>query len=54
MSTNKDYVRYIRGKVGHDMIFLNFAGGIVDLTNALSHLGTLMPECACCVSVWEM
>ena len=29
MTTNKDYIRYIRGKVGHDLIFLNFAGGIV-------------------------
>lgn len=29
MSTNKDYIRYIRGKVGHDLIFLNFSGGIV-------------------------
>ncbi|MFE6014568.1 NTP pyrophosphohydrolase, partial [Bacillus thuringiensis] len=29
MTINKDYIRYIRGKVGHDLIFLNFAGGIV-------------------------
>lgn len=28
MTTNKDYIRYIRGKVGHDLIFLNFARGI--------------------------
>ena len=27
--TNKDYIRYIREKVGHDLIFLNFAGGII-------------------------
>lgn len=27
--TNKDYIRYIRGKVGHDLIFLNFSGGII-------------------------
>lgn len=29
MDRDKDYIRYIRGKVGHDLIFLNFAGGIV-------------------------
>ncbi|MFF2240090.1 NTP pyrophosphohydrolase, partial [Bacillus thuringiensis] len=29
MTTNKDYIRYIRGKVGQDLIILNFAGGIV-------------------------
>lgn len=29
MTTNKDYIRYIREKVGHDLIFLNFAGGII-------------------------
>lgn len=29
MSTKKDYIRYIREKVGHDLIFLNFSGGIV-------------------------
>lgn len=26
---NKDYIRYIREKVGHDLIILNFAGGII-------------------------
>ena len=29
MTTTSDYVRYIRGKVGQELIFLNFAGGIV-------------------------
>jgi ADP-ribose pyrophosphatase YjhB (NUDIX family) len=29
MTTNKDYIHYIREKVGHDLIFLNFSGGIV-------------------------
>lgn len=29
MTTSSDYIRYIRGKVGQDLIILNFAGGIV-------------------------
>ncbi|WP_142126999.1 NUDIX hydrolase [Bacillus sp. SLBN-3] len=29
MNMNLDYIRYIRGKVGDDLIILNFAGGIV-------------------------
>lgn len=29
MDRDKDYIRYLRGKVGDDLIFLNFAGGIV-------------------------
>lgn len=29
MTKNKDYINYIREKVGHDLIFLNFAGGII-------------------------
>ncbi|MFB4166877.1 NUDIX hydrolase [Virgibacillus sp. JSM 102003] len=29
MTNNKDYIHYIREKAGHDLIFLNFAGGIV-------------------------
>ena len=26
---NKDYISYIRSKVGHDKVILNFAGGIL-------------------------
>jgi ADP-ribose pyrophosphatase YjhB (NUDIX family) len=29
MGTKKDYIRYIRERVGHDLIFLNFSGCIV-------------------------
>ena len=29
MTENQDYISYIREKVGRDLIFLNFAGGIV-------------------------
>ncbi|KPB06273.1 NUDIX hydrolase [Bacillus sp. CHD6a] len=29
MGIKKDYISFIREKVGHDLIFLNFAGGIV-------------------------
>ena len=25
----KDYIKWIRGKVGHDLIFLNFVGGVI-------------------------
>lgn len=25
----KDYIRYLREKVGHDLVFLNFAGGCI-------------------------
>jgi ADP-ribose pyrophosphatase YjhB (NUDIX family) len=29
LTTIKDYISYIRSKVGHDLIFLNFAGGVI-------------------------
>lgn len=29
MSENKNYINSIREKVGHDLIFLNFSGGII-------------------------
>ncbi|WP_150268119.1 NUDIX hydrolase [Paenibacillus tepidiphilus] len=29
MDTKPDYIRWIRGKVGHEPIILNFAGGII-------------------------
>lgn len=29
MTENMEYIRYIREKVGRDLIILNFAGGIV-------------------------
>ena len=25
----KDYIRWLREKVGHDLVFLNFAGGCI-------------------------
>ena len=30
----KNYIKWIRSKVGHDKIFLNFVGGCIDETNA--------------------